>query len=438
MSESKTLIVSNRSVNPAGQEGLADALADLMKPRRGFEAESVGLKDLGIVNPAEVTQFYADFSEALQIFEETAAESDPEIMTSPQNRIAACLQSLLAEQGEQSPLNVPLEQGGLEVKFDKMDWWGWFKSLFKWVNREEYHPLLRPSSASPGALPNQARLAVFSDWGTNLYGAPAIADSLRKDADFDVLMHLGDVYYAGTEKEMKERFLDPWPGSAGGMSRGLNSNHDMYSGGHAYFGKVLPAFDQESSYFALQNDHWTLIALDTAYLDHQIDDRQKEWVYEVVKKAGERKVVLFSHHQLFSRFDSQGPQLAGQLSELLAARRIFGWYWGHEHRCVLYDRHPIYGLLARCIGHGGMPEKRGKLRDFPALGDPIGRHVWRDVNARHGIPKSIALDGPNEQIKDKGDKYQPHGYAVLELDGPQLTEIHYAADGRELKRAALS
>ncbi len=434
MSESQTLIVSRRSVS---QGTVAEALAEFIQPRRGFEAESLELQDMGVTTPAELAEFYADFTEALQAFEEAAAEVDPEVMASPQNRIAACLQSLLAEQGEGSPLNVPLDQGGLEVKFDKMDWWGWFKSLFKWVRRDEYHPLLRPSSTTPGALGNQARLAVFSDWGTNLYGAPVIARSLEKDEDFDVLMHLGDVYYAGTEKEMQERFLDPWPTSAGKVSRGLNSNHDMYSGGHAYFGKVLPAFHQESSYFALQNDHWTLIALDTAYVDHDIDDQQKKWVLEVVKNAGPRKVLLFSHHQLFSRLDSQGPKLAKQLSELLVADRIFGWYWGHEHRCVLYDKHPIFGFWGRCIGHGGMPEKRDKVKKFPAIGNPIGDHVWRRMDAQHGIPASIALDGPNEHIKDKGEKYQPHGYAVLELAGPQLTEFHYAADGRELEQVVL-
>ncbi len=438
MSDNETLIVSNRTIAHEGDAGPADAIARHLTPGGGFESGSAELNELGVESPAELAGFYAEFSEALQIFEENAAEGEPEVMSSPQNRIAALLQSMLAEEGEGSALNAPLAQGGLEVKFDKKDWWGWFKSLFKWVKKEEFHPLIRPSSHRPEPLGNQARLAINSDWGTNLYGAPVIGDTLEAEGGFDVVMHLGDVYYAGTKKEMQQRFLDPWPTAAGERSRGLNSNHDMYSGGHAYFGMVLPEFGQESSYFAMQNDHWTLIALDTAYVDHDVDAQQQEWVYEVVKNAGDRKVLLFSHHQLFSGLGSQGPKLAASLAELLTARRVFAWYWGHLHRCEIYRTHPIFGLRGRCVGHGGMPDNRSKVQDLPASGDPpVDEHVWRRIPSKHGLPGGLVLEGPNRHIKDKGDKYLPHGFIVLELDGPRLKEVYRAADGRVLKEIEL-
>lgn len=437
MSGNKTLVVNNRTISPESHADMASALAERMKPGGGFEAGSAELKELGVESPAELAGFYAEFSEALQIFEENAVETGSEVMTSPQNRIAALLQSLLAEKGEGSTLT-PLAQGGLEVKFDKMDWWGWFKSLFTWVKKEEFHPLLRPSSHDPEPLGNQARLAIFGDWGTNLYGAPVIADTLHQEANFDVVMHLGDVYYAGTKKEMQNRFLDPWPTGAGAKSRGLNSNHDMYSGGHAYFGMALPAFGQKSSYFAMQNDYWTLIALDAAYVDHDVDEEQKQWVYEVVKNAGQRKVLLFSHQQLFSGLGGQGPKLAASLAELLTARRVYAWYWAHLHRCEIYERHPIFGLLGRCIGHGGMPEKRGEVKDLPPSNDPVvDEHTWRRIPGKHGVPGGLVLEGPNRHIAENGDHYLPHGFAVLQLDGPRLTEVYRAADGRELKRIEL-
>ena len=151
---------------------------------------------------------------------------------------------------------------------------------------------------------------MLGDWGTGLYGAPVIAKSVRQDPDpFAMLLHLGDTYYSGTAKEMKQRFLDMWPSRNGAVNRALNSNHDMYSGGDAYFDDVLPAFGQDGSYFACQNKNWTLVGLDVAYKDHEIDDEQVEWLKQIIAKAGDNKIVLFSHHQLYSHFEKQGSKL---------------------------------------------------------------------------------------------------------------------------------
>ncbi len=436
---SEELVVNSRTIAHEGETGPAEMIAARLGRGGGAESSSAELAELGVESPAELAGFYAEFSAALQVFEQSAAEGDPEVMFSPQNRIAAQFQSMLAERGEGSAFNVPLVQGGREVQFDKMDWWGWFKSLFKSVKKSEFHELLRPSSTAPEPLGDRARIALFSDWGTNLYGAPVIAETLEEEGGYDVVMHLGDVYYSGTKKEMRQRFLDPWPTEAGERSRGLNSNHDMYSGGHAYFGMVLPEFGQASSYFALENDHWTLIALDTAYVDHDLDKEQKRWLYEVVQNAGSRKVLLFSHHQLFSGIGSQGPVLAERLSELLTARRVHTWYWGHLHRCEIYEPHAIFGFRGRCVGHGGMPYKRGDVKDFAPSGDPaVDEHVWRQIPSKHGLPGGLVLDGPNRHIDDKGERYLPNGFAVLELDGPRLKEVYRAADGRVLKEIELA
>ena len=108
---------------------------------------------------------------------------------------------------------------------------------------------------------------------------------------------------------MQQRFLDVWPSRNDAVSRALNSNHEMYSGGDAYFDLTLPKFGQEASYFAYQNKHWTLVGLDVAYRDHDIDDEQVAWLKQILAKAGDRNVMLFSHHQLYSHFESQGTKL---------------------------------------------------------------------------------------------------------------------------------
>src|SRR5262249_39644954 len=195
---------------------------------------------------------------------------------------------------------------------------------------------LRPPDTEAKAFPDESRIAILGDWGTGLYGAPVMAETVEKDTDgFALLLHLGDVYYSGTRKEVKQRFLDRWPTRTGSTSRALNSNHEMYSGGESYFEDTLTRFGQEASYFAFQNQHWTLIGLDTAYKDHAIDDEQVAWLRGILAKAGDRKVVLFSHHQLYSHFESQGSMLMGHpgFGEILRSKRILACDGGHEHRC---------------------------------------------------------------------------------------------------------
>lgn len=228
---------------------------------------------------------------------------------------------------------------------------------------------------------------------------------------------------------MQERFGALWPKNAA-LNRAINSNHEMYSGGHAYFDITLKTFGQTSSYFALQNGHWLLVGLDSAYQDHDLAGAQVEWLQEVLKNAGDRKVVLMSHHQPFSQFEKGGEKLVAKLGALLGSQKIFAWYWGHEHRCMLYDKHPAWGMYGRTVGHGGFPYFREKkLDDLPQV---AGLPQWRQVASASVVPGGMVLDGPNDYIKGHEAKYGPNGYMTLELDGPHLNEIVHAADGTAL------
>ena len=65
------------------------------------------------------------------------------------------------------------------------------------------HPLLRTKKAAAEPLPDEARIAVLGDWGTGLYGAPLVAKAIRGDVQgFQLLLHLGDVYYSGSANEI--------------------------------------------------------------------------------------------------------------------------------------------------------------------------------------------------------------------------------------------
>lgn len=385
--------------------------------------------------PAQRSRFLADFAQALRLIELEEEGADPEVLTVPRDRLASLTLSSLAEEPPEGSSFVELATGGAEVVFSDRDILGWLGSLFDWVGQLRPHPIMRPSGTRPTELPNQARAALLGDWGTGLYGAVPCGQSIRQDrAHFDLLMHLGDVYYSGTRREVQERFLNVWPYREGAINRSINSNHEMYSGGYAYFEKTLPEFGQQSSYFALQNDHWLLVGLDVAYIDHDIDDRQVEWLEQVIAAAGDRKVLLFSHHQLFSRFDDQGPRLAAELGGLLQSGRIFAWYWGHEHRCVLYEPDPRYGgLLGRCLGHGGMPYTRRAVANIPR-DHTVGESIWRRFGAKNLVPGGLVLDGPNPYIQGHETEYGPHGYMTLELEGWHLVEVVHTPTGEEVYR----
>ena len=397
---------------------------------RSLEACLAGLdspNELGSVEGID----RAELTQALAALE--AEATDDGVLVTAQHQLASLMQSHLLE----SPPDVPRQDAGtLEVKFDEGDITGWVGSLFDWWRRirpESWRePAEEPERIGDGAA---LRVAVVGDWGTGLYGAPAIASSIEKDGRYDLLIHLGDVYYSGTPKEVRENFLELWPSVPGAVSRACNSNHEMYSGGEGLFKETLPAFGQQATPFAIETDHWLLAGLDSAYEDHDLANGQAAWLSRLIEGAGERRVLLFCHHQPFSLLSKQGPELVGKLAPLLESGRIFAWYWGHEHRCVLYDRHPAWGLHGRCIGHGGMPYYRDDVAGYEPEG---GDDRWRRIPAKNLVPAGLLLDTPNRYVTGHEARYGPNGYLTLEFEGASVTEVVRAPDGSVLREAPLT
>lgn len=378
--------------------------------------------------PAEEAELGAEVSRALARLAAEEAALGSNVLVTAQDRAASLLQSILAERAESAGKLERAPAGARRARFDRHDLRGWARTLWQMLRTEPFAPVPRPAPAWE-ELPARARVGLCADWGTGLYGAPVMARTWAAAGEkLDLLMHLGDVYYSGTPKEIDERFLALWPRQAAVRSRALNSNHEMYSGGHGYFGKTLPALHQAASYVALANDDWLLVGLDTGYVDHDLDAPQLEWLAALLERAGDRKVILFSHHQLFSRLESQGEKLAAKLAAPLAEGRIFAWYWGHEHLCAVYEKSSRYQLFGRCVGHAGMPYARKRLRDF-AVERREGIALWRRLPASNEAPAALVLDGENPYLGDEKDRFGPHGYVTLELDGPRLTERYHQPDG---------
>lgn len=203
----------------------------------------------------------------------------------------------------------------------------------------------------PTLLPSNAKIALFGDWGT---GEQNAIDLLKQIKGFnpDILMHLGDVYYSGTQEEMQERFLDVCTsvfGESVPVRFSLSGNHDMYSGGDGYYW-LVDQLCQKASYFAIQNNDWIFIAMDTGVHDFKplehgagatyLMPTEAVWVNNLVASRGNKKVVFLSHHPLFSAYDPIGGSavntvLLSQITDSLPS--ISAWFWGHEHRLGIYD-----------------------------------------------------------------------------------------------------
>lgn len=253
-----------------------------------------------------------------------------------------------------------------------------------WLHKK--YPFPVPYSVAPPAtvwIDNATRLAIAGDWGSGTDEAQAVAvQILRARPDYSI--HLGDIYFVGSAKEIDENFLgvpasqyEPvaWPrGYRGSFS--LCGNHDMYSNGSAYFTKLLPALQQPASFFRLENEHWVILGLDTGYNSTGIDfwplrpscalpGPVLQWL-EANPVPLHKQVIVLTHHQPWSAFDTAYPAPAKQLARVLT--NPFLWIWGHEHRAAAYDVHTAYGVTARgfCAGHGGMPvepkQPNGKVK----------------------------------------------------------------------------
>jgi len=290
-----------------------------------------------------------------------------------------------------SPGGGPGDRGGtasaaaLLEQFDNLDprWvevaWEKAKLLFKGKHKFTTH-------TSPTdfrfKMNDTATVAIVGDWGGGNAAAKAVRDQIVA-LNPDHVIHLGDVYYAGTPKEVKERFLHLWPApKAAGKSFALNSNHEMYSGGYGYFDITLPQFQQPASYFSLANNEWRFIGLDTGYIDHDLNPPQVEWLGAQLQGSGP-KTILLSHHQLFSAYENtDAKKLQSRVQPFLDANQIYGWIWGHEHLCVVYQSN--MGIRAACLGNGCFPYNPPSnqpqvpvewMNNRPQLNDPDYRGI---------------------------------------------------------------
>jgi hypothetical protein len=242
---------------------------------------------------------------------------------------------------------------------------------------------------------NETRIVLCGDWATGTDEAYHIGRRITESKPHYTI-HLGDVYYVGGITEVQQNFLgDRNPdnnyspchfprGSNGTLA--LLGNHEMYARGNAYFDELLPRIGikgksgQAASYFCLQNEHWRVVGLDTGYNsvgwpliellkrpDCRLPDELLAWLDKLNLEDDGRGLILLSHHQYYSVYDHCYSAAAVQLSKLITKPVL--WFWGHEHRLVVYEGGSLNGgikAFGRCIGHGGMPIEYPLPSPFPS------------------------------------------------------------------------
>lgn len=312
---------------------------------------------------------------------------------------------------------------------------GWAECVTTYLayKASESSLLYRPSLDPVVDLDTKSRLAIVGDWGT---GDEVAINLLEQVASLkpDVLIHLGDVYYAGTHNEEQSNFLDICRTVLGNSVAlfSLCGNHDMYSGGNGYYW-LLDQIGQKASYFCLRNAAWQFLAMDTGHNDNSpltvatnmtslVKDQgwsEADWHLAKIQQAGSRKTVLLSHHQLFSPFGAVGtvngqsyaynPNLLGTFQTVLPM--IQWWFWGHEHTLAIFDSY-MNIQRGRCLGASAVPVFTDQQKYANANG----------LVTYQGAP--LPTWNAGAMLGNNGTDYN-HAFAVMNLNGPAASVDYY-------------
>jgi len=235
-------------------------------------------------------------------------------------------------------------------------------------------------------------LGIVGDWGAGYYldeggkvpcPAQRVMEQITDPAQsppIDYLLHLGDVYYAGTDwrpvpDEEAENFYDLWPDQGPARNFTLNSNHEMYGAGSGYFlvslkAKGKFAAQNGMSYFAMTCGPWLVLGLDSAYYSDALNgrqmymdgaigtdalDQQIRWLEQFRGHQG--PIMVMTHHTACDVAGSTATPLYQQVATALDRPPTL-WYWGHVHNGIVYEQIDRSGSIptkGRCCGHAAIP-----------------------------------------------------------------------------------
>jgi hypothetical protein len=334
---------------------------------------------------------------------------------------------------------------GVEVrKYSDADWLNFFKEVvkdyagygIKYGFVKKYNAWEQNGGLDYGKiqwqLPNDAKVAIIGDWGTGMPDAQYLLRAILNNHKPDAIIHLGDIYYAGSPTEVKTNFFDVIDSELNVYGERvpvftIPGNHDYYSYGYAYYDMVqslntyggLQGCVQEASFFQLQTQDggWQFLGMDTGFDDSdpqnqfnpkyagpQLRNNEFAWHKDKLDNFG-GNTILLSHHQLFSgnaAINGQAlvfrayPYLNKYLLDQFRpyfGDKIAAWFWGHEHNQVRY----IDGIF-------GLP--KGRLLGASAYEEATSEDPYKS-----NYPEVPFL--PNDLSHDQG--YYNHGYGIMDF-----------------------
>lgn len=275
------------------------------------------------------------------------------------------------------------------------------------------------------------RVAVFGDWGTGAYQDGHLAASpsqqvmqqISKQAP-DIAIHLGDVYYSGMDVEEHHKLVDSWHYHAPLGNFTLNSNHEMYYGGHGLFKVALdpavsPLFKAQggATFFSIVFGNWLIIGLDSAYnapqatmyLDGAVTDPDQKKLLHQAGVSG-KKIMILTHHNPLNEIGDQQNSLWTDVVSALGKKPDY-WYFGHVHNGIVYSEMSAAGTVkCRCQGNAAIP---------------IGHAAWFDNKPAISFYTNSPLGDtdPRNALRIK------NGFALLEFTANSVLENWYYQDG---------
>jgi hypothetical protein len=305
---------------------------------------------------------------------------------------------------------------GSELKNSSL--WKWaLVGVDAWLHRrnDKLQELAsRVPSKGVKILSKSCHIAVVGDAGYRGVVQDNVIDMIQEihiARPFDLIVHLGDIYFSGGEIEVIRNLLVPFSAIEAPLVT-LCGNHDLYHGAEGYLA-ALQILRQPGRFFLIETPSWRIAALDTSSgaarllrNDGQLDKVQLEWLKELLGSKDPRPLILMSHHFIISGWDEPSLTLSTQVARL-AKKGVFAWYWGHEHRCACYGPagHGFYGAS---VGNGAFLEECLPASRMESLADWDSSSVGRC--ACPGI---------------KPETYWPHGFLELTLSPGKIEETYH-------------
>ncbi len=352
----------------------------------------------------------------------------------------------------------------------------WFTTeTFQYRDPVDSHGNYDPNkSVIDWKMPSTGKIILLGDWGTSCADATELLRQLLAQCGTTppaCIIHLGDIYYAGTQTEVDNNFYNVIRNTLGytGPVFTIPGNHEYYDFGDGYFylidklnshvpGSVSAV--QSASYFCLRTDdnRWQFLGLDTGYNDSGNYTTYMEppapdlkshldvsWAQDKLQQFG-GKTIMLTHHQLFSRSaeymnsdpfgeDCANPYLYSYFGNFMG-NHIAAWFWGHEHSFALFEN-GLMGLnMGRLVGSSSYEEA---ISDDPyAINYPLIPYNSNNVQVSPNNYSPSSHDS---------DQYYPHVGAILQMNGannPTITyysfpswDMEYAAPSSGLRLTAL-